>query len=225
MTGHPLAAVNLFTYGLFAWDPALDPEEAVLQWVRLTYDFDSRNVHTLTESLLNTRRTYEKYTAPLGLGWMITPHNHYGPNPSGYEYDVWGTYHKADRNAVGIDRTTSGTGFLNQYPDFLRLRYTNPETCPDLYLLFFHRLPYTWRMKDGRTLIQRIYDDHFEGYAEAKHLAEILSSLPFPEDDAAIIQDRMKHQLHNAREWRDIVNTFFHRLSGVEDAKGRIIYD
>ena len=155
---------------------------------------------------------------------MVNPHGHYGPSPSGYEFDLWGTYHKADRDAVGIDRTVSGTGYLSQYSQEFRRKYDNPESCPDLYLLFFHRLPYTFRMKDGRTLIQRIYDDHFEGYDEAVAMSEVLHTLPFPEPDMSEIGRRMNLQLRNAKEWCDIINTFFHRLSGVPDAHGRTIY-
>ena len=223
-TGHPLAAVNLFGYGLFAWNPGVDPADVVTQWIRLTYAFSAQEEEQLRSLLLRSRTVYEKYTAPLGIGWMITPHDHYGPNPSGYEYDLWGTYHKADRNAVGIDRTAAGTGFLNQYPEALRKRYEDPEACPDLYKLFFHRLPYSFRMPDGRTMIQRIYDDHFEGYEETAQMVDVLNSLPFPEPDAAVIRDRARRQLANAREWRDVINTFFHRLSGVPDAQGRVIY-
>jgi len=224
-TGHPLAAVNLYTYGLLAWDPSVDMLSAVTRWVRLTYSFTEEQEQTLVSLLLSSRHIYEKYTAPLGIGWMVTPHDHYGPNPSGYEYDLWGTYHKADRNAVGIDRTASGTDFLGQYPENIRLKYENPDTCPDLYLLFYHRLPYSFRMHDGRTLIQRIYDDHFEGLAEARQMAESLFALPFPEPDLSVIHTRMEKQLNNAREWCDIINTFFHRLSGIEDASGRRIYE
>ena len=224
-TGHPLAAVNLYTFGLTAWDPDTDAGQAVERWVRLTYPgFTPEQTGALASLLLSSRRIYEKYTAPLGLGWMVTPHEHYGPNPSGYEYDLWGTYHKADREAVGIDRTAKGTGYLCQYPEEYRKRYENPETCPDLYLLFYHRLPYTFRMKDGRTLIQRIYDDHFEGLEETRLLAEQLLALPFPEEDARVIRERMEKQLSNAREWCDVINTFFHRLSGMDDAAGRTIY-
>ena len=224
-TGHPLAAVNLYTYGLLAWNPETDAEAAVTRWARMTYGFGAAQEQTLVSYLLSSRRTYEKYTAPLGIGWMVTPHDHYGPNPSGYEYDLWGTYHKANREAVGIDRTRGGTGYLDQYPDEIRRKYEDPETCPDLYLLFFHRLPYTFRMKDGRTLIQRIYDDHFEGLEETRALSAALSALPFPEPDASVISARMDRQLYNAREWCDIINTFFFRLSGVPDEKGRKIYD
>ena len=224
-TGHPLAAVNFYTYGLLAWDPDTDAAAAVSSWIRLTYAFSPENEKALAALLLSSRRTYEKYTAPLGIGWMITPHDHYGPNPSGYEYDLWGTYHKANREAVGIDRTASGTGYLLQYPQNLQEKYGDPATCPDLYLLFFHRLPYSFRMKDGRTLIQRIYDDHFEGYAETEAMAEAIRSLPFPDPDRKVILSRMDRQLYNAKEWCDIINTFFFRLSGVPDANGRKIYD
>ena len=223
-TGHPLAAVNLYTFGLLAWDPHLDAQAAVLRWCRLTYSMPPEQEQALVSLLLSSRRIYEKYTAPLGIGWMITPHDHYGPNPSGYEYDLWGTYHKADRNAVGIDRTHAGTGFLDQYPENIRKKYEDPSACPDLYLLFYHRLPYTFRMHDGRSLIQRIYDDHFEGLDETRRMAALLLSLPFPEPDASVIRQRMDKQLYNAREWCDIINTFFHRLSGIPDEKGRTIY-
>ena len=224
-TGHPLAAVNLYTFGLLAWDPSVDAKAAVTRWCRLTYGFSAEQEQTLVSLLLSSRRIYEKYTAPLGIGWMITPHDHYGPNPSGYEYDLWGTYHKADRNAVGIDRTPTGTGYLDQYPENIRRKYEDPATCPDLLLLFYHRLPYDYRMRDGRTLIQRIYDDHFEGLGEARTMAEKMLALPFPDPDARVIRERMKRQLYNAREWCDIINTFFHRLSGIPDAGGRTIYD
>ena len=224
-TGHPLAAVNLYTFGLLAWDPDVDMTDAVTRWCHLTYKLEPVQEQTLVSQLLSSRRIYEKYTAPLGIGWMVTPHDHYGPNPSGYEYDLWGTYHKADRNAVGIDRTHEGTGYLDQYPQSFRDRYGNPASCPDLFLLFYHRLPYTFRMQDGRTLIQRIYDDHFEGLAETRAMADKLSSIAFPEPDASVIRERMDKQLYNAREWCDIINTFFHRLSGIPDEHGRVIYD
>ena len=112
-----------------------------------------------------------------------------------------------------------------QYPEELQLKYGDPASCPDLYLLFYHRLPYTFRMKDGRTLIQRIYDDHFEGYAAAEALAADIRSLPFPDPDKNVIDARMDRQLRNAKDWCDIINTFFHRLSGADDARGRTIYD
>ena len=105
------------------------------------------------------------------------------------------------------------------------MKYGDPAACPDLLLLFYHRLPYGFRMQDGRTLIQRIYDDHFEGLEEAREMASAILALPFPDPDANVIRTRMEKQLLNAREWCDIINTFFHHLSGVPDEKGRMIYD
>ena len=223
-TGHPFAALNLFAYGLYAWNPDSDPEAVIRQWARLSYDLPKEQTEKLVSVLLRSRSVYEKYTATLGLGWMITPNTHYGPNPYGYEFQAWGTYIRADRSAVGIDRTEKGTGYLCQYPEKMQKLYQDPHTCPDELLLFFHRLPYDFIMKDGRSLIQRIYDDHFAGYEEAKEMASILKDLDLPEPDREEMLARMEAQLRNAREWRDIVNTFFYRFCGVPDERGRTIY-
>ncbi len=223
--GHPLAAANLFAFGLLSWDPeGFDPAGAVESWIRLTYDLSEADAAALKGWMLRSREIYEKYTATLGLCWMITPGLHYGPNPMGYEFDLWGTYHRADRQAVGIDRTAAGTGYLLQYPPSLQRRYENAEKCPDNLKLFFHRLAYDYVMPDGRTLIQRIYDDHFEGAAEAKELAAFLKALPFPNPDKAVIAERADRQVENAENWRDVVNTFFYRYAGVPDGQGRRIY-
>ena len=223
--GHPFAMANLFAYGLFAWNPDSDPEAALRQWAKLTYALPEDQNGKLVAMLLQSRAVYENYTAPLGLCWMVQPGVHYGPSPYGYEFQAWGTYNRADRNAVGIDRTKNGTGYAEQYPEPLRSLYADPQTCPDNLLLFFHRLPYGFKMKDGRTLIQRIYDDHFLGYDQAKAMSDTLAGLDLPSPDREEAARRMEAQLQNAREWRDITNTFFHRLSGAEDEKGRKIYD
>ena len=224
-TGHPFALLNLYAYGRFAWAPDMAPEAVIREWIGLNYgDFTAEQRDELTDLLLGSRETYEMYTAPLGLCWMVNPAGHYGPSPYGYEFQSWGTYNRADRNAVGIDRTAAGTGYVNQYPPEIAARYADPHTCPDNLLLFFHRLPYGFVMRDGRTLIRRIYDDHFAGYDRAAAMADTLRTLPLPEPDRAVILERMERQLRNAREWRDVVNTFFHRFSGAEDEKGRKIY-
>lgn len=224
-TGHPFAALNLYAYGVFAWDPDSSPETVTRDWARFSYSLPKDQEDSLVSILLRSRETYEKYTAPLGLCWMVSPNHHYGPSPYGYEFQAWGTYNRADRSAVGVDRTEKGTGYVSQYPPEWEKLYASPDACPDNLLLFFHRLPYDFIMRDGRTLIQRIYDDHFEGYAEAEEMAEALKKMELPEPDRTEAESRMLSQLKNAREWRDITNTFFHRFSGVPDQKGRKIYD
>jgi alpha-glucuronidase len=223
-TGHPFAQLNLFAYGLIAWQPSAPFELTTQLWARLTYALRGAPLRTLTDILLLSREIYEKYTAPLGLCWMVNPGHHYGPSPMGYEYTPWGTYHRADREAVGVDRSLTGTGYLRQYPPALQARYGDAQLCPDKLVLFFHRLPYTHRLRDGRTLIQRIYDDHFEGANEAERLQNQLHTLraALPEEVVAAAEERMRRQLENAREWRDVLCDFFHRLSGIADEKGRL---
>ena len=223
-TGHPLAQFNLFAYGITAWQPGLPFEQVTHCWARLTYSLAGESLETLVNLLVHSRETYERYTATLGLCWMVNPGYHYGPNPMGYEYSPWGTYHRADRNAVGVDRTASGTGYLLQYPLRWQERYRNPETCPERLLLFFHRLPYHWRMKDGRTLLQRLYDDAYAGAAETVTMRNQLRTLKnaLPQATYRIAAERMERQVGNAREWRDVLCDFFRRLSGVEDEKARL---
>ena len=223
--GHPFAALNLYAFGRYGWEPEADPAEVIREWAALSYpEMPEDQRAELCGLLTASRGVYEKYTATLGMCWMITPNTHYGPSPDGYEYQLWGTYHRADRNAVGIDRTERGTGYTLQYPPALRDFYSDRSTCPDNLLLFFHRVGYQETMRDGRTLIQRIYDDHFEGCAEAERMADRLAALALPEPDREEILDRARRQVLNAREWRDVINTFFHRLSGADDAHGRKIW-
>ena len=95
-------------------------------------------------------RTYERYTAPLGVGFMVSPAHHYGPDVDGYEYSRWGTYHFADRDGVGVDRTrATGTGFTGQYPQPWSTVYESLERCPDELLLFFHHVPYGHVLHSG----------------------------------------------------------------------------
>ena len=154
---------------------------------------------------------------------MITPHSHYGPNPSGYEYDVWGTYHRADHLGIGVDRTDQGTGYALQYNEPNASMYNNPETCPEELLLFFHHMPYTWKLKSGKTILQHIYDTHYEGLQEVEKMLGILEKMEDELPAAAYqrMHDRMVLQLKNAREWCDQVNSFFFRMSGIPDEQGR----
>ena len=225
-TGHDLAAANLFGFGLLAWDPSADPEEIAREWSILTFGDDPVVTRTVTDILMNSRRVYEKYTVPLGIGWMCVPGNHYGPSPDGYEYDRWGTYHRATHKEIGVERGPDGTGYTEQYAPRLAAMYASVENCPEELLLFFHRLPYDYRMKDGRTLLQRIYDDHFEGFEEAQAMSDAWNELRDKLDPEvyARVQDRFREQLRCAKEWRDVINTWLYRLSLIPDEKGRKIY-
>lgn len=172
-------------------------------------------------------QTYEWYTAPLGVGFMVRPGHHYGPDVDGYEYTPWGTYHFADRDGVGVDRTrATGTGFTAQYPAPLSDRYESLATCPDELLLFFHHVPYTHVLHSGVTVIQHIYDTHFAGAARVagmRHRWRKSEDL-FDPPVYARVSELLDEQLRSAEEWRDQINTYFFRKSGIPDAHGRRIH-
>jgi alpha-glucuronidase len=227
-TGHPLAQANLYGFGRLAWNPLLSPKEIAEEWTKLTFGHDEQVINTIVSMLMASRDIYEKYTAPLGVGWMVNPGHHYGPNPEGYEYSHWGTYHYADYKGIGVDRTVAtGTGYTAQYKEPIASMYENIETCPDELLLFFHHVPYTHKLKSGKTVIQHIYDTHFEGAEEAKGLKEKWLTLrgKIDEEIFEMVLERLEMQIKNAIEWRDVVNTYFYRKTGIRDVHNRKIYE
>lgn len=226
-TGHTLAQANLYGYGRLCWDTDLSSERIADEWIRLTLGSDPQIIDVVSQMLLKSREIYENYTTPLGIGWMVNPGHHYGVNVDGYEYDRWGTYHRADREAIGVDRTVkNGTGYAGQYHSPNAEMYESKETCPEELLLFFHRVGYTEKLKSGKTLIQHIYDTHFEGVEQVEWLISQWNSLEgkIDQDTFANVAERLQRQLKNAIEWRDVVNTYFYRKSGIPDEKGRKIY-
>ncbi|MFE0559692.1 alpha-glucuronidase family glycosyl hydrolase [Paenibacillus sp. NPDC058910] len=226
-TGHTLAQANLYGFGRLIWDPELSSEGIAEEWTRLTFGNDDMVVNTVCDILMQSWPIYESYTSPLGVGWMITPHTHYGPDVDGYEYSRWGTYHFADRDGMGVDRTVaSGTGYTAQYFQPNRVRYDSLTDCPDELLLFFHHVPYSHVLKSGKSVIQHIYDAHFDGAQAAAGLLEAWTSLEGMVDPERFAQvtDRLTDQAEHAKHWRDVINTYFLRKSGVPDEQGRTIY-
>jgi alpha-glucuronidase len=237
-TGHPLAQANLYAVGRLAWDPMLDPLDLLDEWIALTFPSQapedsgaepaevSRTLHAL---MADSWRSYELYTAPLGVGFMVRPGRHYGPDVDGYEYTPWGTYHFADRDGVGVDRTrATGSGFTGQYPAPWRDRYESPATCPDELLLFFHHVPYGHRLHQGSTVIQHIYDSHFAGYQRVvAYLRRWQRAGIEGQVGTAVyrrVEERLEEQVRSAGEWRDQINTYFFRKSGIPDERGRPIH-
>jgi len=225
-TGHDLAGVNLYGFGRLSYDTSLSAEEIAVEWIQMTFGNEEKVTSILLDILMNSRETYEKYTSPLGIGWMVQPEHHYGPNVDGYEYSRWGTYHRADHLGIGVDRSIKGTGYTQQYNEPNASMYDNIETCPEELLLFFHYVKYNYILSTEKTLIQHIYDTHFEGVEEVQIMQEKFISLegliePIMYDR---ILQRLEGQLESAKEWRDQINTYFYRKSGIEDEKGRKIY-
>lgn len=226
-TGNTLAQANLYGYGRLTWNPDLTTEEITNDWIHVTFGEDQQVKENIEYILLHSWKTYENYTAPLGIGWMVNPGHHYGPNIDGYEYSMWGTYHFADCHGIGVDRTVeTGTGYTSQYFSPNAQNYNSLETCPDELLLFFHHVPYTHVLKSGETVIQYIYNTHFNGVVEVEEFIEKWSELDGNVDKQIFenVKDRLQLQLENAKEWRDQINTYFFRKSGIADEKNRRIY-
>ncbi len=225
-TGHDLAAANWFGFGRLAFDTSLSAEEIAREWCECTFGTDKTVVYDICKILLMSWPAYEKYTSPLGIGWMVNPNNHYGPNVDGYEYDRWGTYHRAEHLGMGVERGKTGTGFTQTYLEPNASLYEEIETCPEELLLFFHYMPYTYRLKSGKTLIQHIYDSHFEGVEDVEEMVRLWEGLKgkIPDEVFERVKLRMDHQLDNSAEWRDQINSYFYRKSFIMDEKSRKIY-
>lgn len=225
-TGHDLAAANLYGFGRLSYDTTLDADTIADEWLRLTYGQNTPVEQTLHSILMRSWPTYEKYTAPLGVGWMVNPNYHYGPNVDGYEYSRWGCYHRASFDGIGIDRTPTGSDYCHQYAPKLAEMYASTDTCPEELILFFHHLRYDFQLKSGKTVLQHIYDTHFEGAEEAaRFYDEIVGLKPYLDADVfARLEERFSHQKEHACEWRDVINTYFYRKTGVDDIHGRKIY-
>ncbi|MDR6882526.1 alpha-glucuronidase family glycosyl hydrolase [Bacillus sp. 3255] len=226
-TGHHLAQANLYGYGRLIWNPELTAEEIAKEWVLLTFGDHPDVENTITDILMSSWQTYENYTAPLGVGWMVRPHLHYGVDVDGYEYSKWGTYHFADHAGIGVDRTTgTGTGYTGQYGKANAELYEGLNRCPDKLLLFFHHVPYTHRLQTGKTVIQHIYDTHFAGVEQVEQWIARWQDLEGKMDAERFghVARRLDLQLDNAKQWRDVINTYFYRKSGIYDQGQRVIY-
>ena len=224
--GHPLAMANLYGFGRLAWNPDLQAGTIAEEWTRLTFGNDPVVVRTIASMLLASWHIYESYTGPLGAGTLTDIlGSHYGPGIESSERNGWGQWHRADHEGIGMDRTVAtGTGFVAQYPAPVARLYESLQTCPDELLLFFHHVPYTYRLHTGKTVIQQIYDSHYEGAEQAEELVRQWTGLKGQIDDERYeaVLARLEYQAGHAIVWRDAVSNWFYRMSGIADAQGRV---
>jgi alpha-glucuronidase len=195
----------------------------------MTFSNDDKVVNTVTNMLMQSWHLYEAYTGPLGLQTLtniLGPH--FGPAPQSQEENGWGQWIRAEKNGVGMDRTVaSGTGFIGQYPPGVARMYASLTTCPDNLLLFMHHVPWTYKLHTGRTVIQTIYDDHYAGAAGVADFVTRWKTL-----NGLIDEERYKkaltlleYQAGHAVVWRDAIDRWFERVSGIPDVQGRIDHD
>jgi alpha-glucuronidase len=225
-SGNQLSQANLYGYGRLAWNPDLSSKEINDEWTKLTFGADPKVLQVVSQIQLSSWRTFENYTGPLGLQTLtdITG-NHYGVNVEASERNGWGQWHRADAQGVGMDRTVAtGTGYTGQYrPEVARV-YESLASIPDDLVLFFHHVPYTYVLHSGKTVIQSIYDSHYEGADAVEQYARDWRSLNGKIDSQryGAILTQLEYQAGQAEVWRDAVDTWFMKASSIPDAKGRV---
>jgi len=223
---HPMAMANLYGFGKLAWNPELTSNEIVDSWTRLTFGNDPKVVFVVNGLQVNSWRVYEQYTGPLGIGTLTNILGiHYGPGIESAERNGWGQWFRADSKGIGMDRTVAtGTGYIGQYPPQLAKMYESLETCPDSLLLFMHHVPYDYVLHDGKTLVQYVYDSHYEGAALAASYAPRWKALRGLIDDQRYWETLalFEYQAGHAVVWRDAVTEWFQRISGIRDKLGRV---
>jgi alpha-glucuronidase len=224
--GNQLSQANLYGFGRLAWNPDLSSREIVDEWTRQTFGDDPKTVDTIAQMQLTSWRTYENYTGPLGLQTLTDiVGNHYGVAVEASERNGWGQWHRADEKGVGMDRTTAtGTGFIGQYRPSIARMFESLATCPDDLLLFLHHVPYTYKLHSGKTVIQSIYDSHYEGADAVDTYVHDWKSLEHQIDEQrfAEVLHQLEYQAGQAQVWRDAVTMWFLRASGIPDAEGRV---
>ncbi|MGA7522455.1 MAG: alpha-glucuronidase family glycosyl hydrolase [Acidobacteriaceae bacterium] len=227
--GHPLSMANLYGFGRLAWNPNTTPQTIAADWTRLTFGNDPKVVSTVSRMLLASWHIYEDYTGPLGLQTLTNiTGSHFGPAPQSQENNGWGQWIRADHDGVGMDRTVAtGTGFIGQYPPQVAHMYESLKTCPDDLILFMHHLPYTYRLRNGKTVIQTIYDDHYLGADQAAGFATQWKTLDglidAPRYDKTL--GLLEYQAGDAIVWRDAIDRWFKKISGIPDDQHRIDHD
>jgi alpha-glucuronidase len=223
---HPMALANLYGFGKLAWNPNLTTDQILDTWTRLTWGNNPAVVSTIDELQRHSWHTYEQYTGNLGIGTLTNILSyHFGPGIESAERNGWGQWFRADEQGIGMDRTSAtGTGYIGQYPSQLAKVYEDVNTCPDDLLLFMHHVPYTHVLHDGKTLVQYVYDAHYEGAATAQTYIPRWQTLKGLIDDERYEQTLklFTYEAGHAIVWRDAVTKWFEKESSISDKQGRV---
>jgi alpha-glucuronidase len=218
-TGHDFAQANWYAYGRLAWDPDLAAEEIADDWIAMTWGHAPEVRSTARSLMLDSHQIYVDYTMPLGLHHLIGG-DHYAPmpeNPDPRRAD-WSAiyYHRADKTAIGFDRTRRGSAAVDQYHLPLRDQFNHPSTCPEKFLLWFHRLPWDYRLASGRTLWEELVRRYHAGADGARTMVARWQSLRGQVDDARFhaVLARLQRQAEDAAAWRDKCLKYFQQFSG-----------
>ena len=225
--GHPFSQANWYAFGRLAWNPSLTAEEIAHEWLVQTYENqDERFTKPVEMMMMTSREACVNYMMPLGLHHIFKFDHHYGPEPDGFiaSYPLeWCPvyYHKADAQGVGFDRSSKGTDAVGQYPEPYRSLYDNIETCPEEYLLWFHHVPWTYKMKSGSTLWQELCMKYNMGVAMVEVYRDFWHTsakqyMKGHEQEWQHTDSLLNVQLENAKEWRNTCLKYFQAFSKMK---------
>lgn len=225
--GHPFSQANWYAFGRLAWNPSLTAEEIAHEWLVQTYENqDERFIKPVEMMMMTSREACVNYMMPLGLHHIFKFDHHYGPEPDGFiaSYPLeWCPvyYHKADAQGIGFDRSSKGTDAVGQYPEPYRSLYDNIETCPEEYLLWFHHVPWTYKMKSGSTLWQELCMKYNMGVAMVEVYRDFWHTsakqyMKGHEQEWQHTDSLLNVQLENAKEWRNTCLKYFQTFSKMK---------
>ncbi len=225
--GHPFSQANWYAFGRLAWNPSLTAEEIAHEWLVQTYENQNEKFTKPVEMMMMTsREACVNYMMPLGLHHIFKFDHHYGPEPDGFiaSYPLeWCPvyYHKADAHGVGFDRSSKGTDAVGQYPEPYHSMYDNIATCPEEYLLWFHHVPWTYKMKSGSTLWQELCMKYNMGVAMVEVYRDFWHTsakqyMKGHEQEWQHTDSLLNVQLENAKEWRNTCLKYFQTFSKMK---------
>ena len=216
--GHHFSQANWYAAGRLSWNPELSARQIAEEWTRMTFTNDAAAVKTIVDLMMDSREAFVNYTMPLGLHHLIGG-NHYAPMPQNAKApraDWTATYyHQASPEGIGFDRTMRGNKAVGQYFPAVRDQFDSLATCPESFLLWFHRLPWTYKLKSGKTLWAGLVDKYQEGARQALAMQQTWNALADTIDSQRHkeVADRLAIQVADAQKWRDEILQYFQQFS------------
>ena len=214
--GHHFSQANWYAFGRLAWDPNLTSEDIAEEWIEQTFGLSEKCDPALLSMMLRSREACVDYMMPIGLHHIFAFDEHYGPEPDGFNPRVpleWCPtyYHKANKDSIGFDRTHTGSNATAQYREPYCSMYDNINTCPERYLLWFHRVPWSYRLKSGKTVFEEMTYRYNRGVGEVEDFIRVWQDVKPLIDDQRWqeVQERLEHQLDNAKLWRKTCLDYF----------------
>ncbi|HVT85617.1 MAG TPA: alpha-glucuronidase [Chitinophagaceae bacterium] len=233
--GHDFAQANWYAFGRLAWNDNLRSEQIADEWIKQTFypsasektgsplyssDWRQNFLIPVKRMMLESREAAVNYMMPLGFHHIMSANGHYGPGPWWGPKNVrpdWTPpyYHQADTNGVGFDRSKTGSDAVSQYREPLASMFNDPATTPDIYLLWFHHLPWNYKMKDGRSLWEDICYHYDKGVQEVREFQKIWDKAEPYVDSFRFnaVQRKLREQCINAVLWKDACLQYFQLFS------------